>query len=103
MSMVNIKRSTFRQICLALGTAGLLIAGMLFWRGQIVLAFVAAFLGLSSIAVAETEADVTARLGIRSFGKLLAGRAQISTLGMLCDIASYFCLAAAIISWFVLR
>jgi hypothetical protein len=103
MSMVNIKRSTFRHICLALGVAGLVISGLLVWHGQLVVAFVAAFLGLTSVSVAETDVDVTASLGIRSFGKLLAGRAHISTLGLLCDIASYFCLAAAIISWFVLR
>jgi len=100
---INIKRSTFRQIMLATGVAGLLVAGLLFWREQIVPGFVAAFLGLSAIAVAETEVDVTARLSVRSLSGLLSGRSYISTLGMLCDIASYFCLAAAIISWLVLR
>jgi hypothetical protein len=103
MSNINTRQSRFRHISLALGVAGLVIAGLLFWRGLTVVAFVAAFLGLSSISVAETEMDATTRLGVRSFGKLLAGRSQISTLGKLCDIASYFCLAAALISWIALR
>ena len=51
----------------------------------------------------ETGLDVTARLDRGSFGKLLRGRSQVSTLGKLCDIASWFCLAAAVISWIVLR
>lgn len=103
MGSLNNKGAVFRQVLLALGVAGLVLTGVLFQRGQIAAGFLAAAAGLSLIAAAETELDVNARLNMRSFGKLLAGRTCISMLGQMCDIASYFCLAAALISWIVLR
>jgi hypothetical protein len=103
MGIFNIKGATFRQLALALGVAGLVLSLVLLVRGHIVPGFMAAFLALSAIGVGETDLDVTSTLDSRSVGKLLRGRSPVSTLGKLCDIASYFCLAAAIISWIVLR
>lgn len=103
MSIFNIRGSTFRHLALALGVAGLVLGAVLLFRGHIAPGFLAAFLGLSAIGAGETDLDVTATLDSRSFGKLLRGRSQVSTPGKLCDIASYFCLAAAVISWIVLR
>ena len=103
MGIFDIKGSTFRQLALALGAAGLLLGALLLYRAHIAAGFLAAFLALSAIGAGETGLDVTARLDRGSFGKLLRGRSQVSTLGKLCDIASWFCLAAAVISWIVLR
>jgi len=103
MSIFNIQGSGFRHLALALGVAGLVLSAVLFHRAHLAPGFLVAFLGLSAIAAGETDLDVTATLNSRSFGKLLRGRSQVSTLGKLCDIASYFCLAAAIVSWVASR
>jgi hypothetical protein len=103
MRIFNIQGSTFRHLALSLGVAGLVLGAVLFFRGLIAPGFLAAFLGLSAIGAGETDLDVSARLDAGSFGKLLRDRSQVSTLGKLCDIASYFCLAAAVISWIALR
>lgn len=103
MGSLKEKGAVFRQVLLALGVAGLVLTGVLFQRGYIAAGFLAAAISLSVIAAAETEIDVTARLDLRSFGSFLKGRTGISTLGQLCDITSYFCLAAAFICWIVLR
>ncbi len=103
MGSLKERGAVFRQVLLALGVAGLVLTGVLFQRGHIAAGFLSAAISLSVIAAAETELDLTARLDLRSFGRLLAGRSYISTLGQLCDITSYFCLAAAAISWIVLR
>lgn len=97
------KVAVFRQVLLALGVAALVMTGVLFQRGQLAAGFLAAAFGLSLLAAAETELDFNARLSLRSFGSFLRGRTYISTLGQLCDITSYFCLAAALICWIVLR
>ena len=103
MSFIKIKASSFRHGCLAAGVGASLAAGVLFYRQQIVTGFFVAYLGLSLVATAESSTDFTAEHTWRSFGKLLKGRSSISTFGKLCDITSYFCLAAALISWLVLR
>jgi hypothetical protein len=103
MKMFKDKAATFRHFNLAAGVGGLVASGSLFYRGQIALAFLVAFTGLSFIAAGETDADLTTKYSIRSLPTLLTQRMYISTLGKLCDIASWFCLAAALISWLVLR
>jgi len=101
--MTHSRLSTFRLISRAAGIGALLAVILLFQRRQTAAGFMLAFLALSVIAVAESDIDFTTRLDRRSLGTLLAGRARISTLGKLCDIAAYFCLAAAVISWVALR
>lgn len=101
--MFRDKATAFRHFHLAAAFGALLASGVLFFRQQIALAFFVAFLGLSAITMAESQIDVMQKHTLRSFGQLLRGHSQVSTLAKMCDIASYFCLAAAIISWLVER
>ena len=103
MGLLKDKKSAFRHFNLAAGVGALLASGVLFHRGQLALGFLVDFFGLSMIVAAESEIDFFKKHTLRSFGKSLGGRSSVSTLGKLCDIASYFCLAAALISWLVLH
>ncbi len=103
MGMFKDKASAIRHFNLAAGIGALLASGVLFHRQQVALGFLVAFFGLSAIVMAESDIDLTKKHSLKSFGVLLKGRSYVSTLGKLCDIASYFCLAAALISWLVLR
>jgi hypothetical protein len=103
MQIFRDKAAAFRQLNRAAGVGALLAAGVLLYRGQLPFGFVVAFFGLSAIVMAESEIDPTQQHTMRSLGRSLAGRSYVSTLGKLCDIASWFCLAAALISWFALR
>jgi hypothetical protein len=101
--MSNRKSSLFRHVLLAAGIAVLVFSFVLLFRHRLAEGFFCAFLGLSGISASETDIDHGARLDARSFATLMRGRSSISTLGKLCDITSYFCLAAALISWLALR
>lgn len=101
--MFKDKRSAYRHMNLAAGAGALLASFVLLFRNQLPLGFLLAYFGLSAVVMAETDIDVTERHSLKSFGELLRRRTGISTLGKLCDIASWFCLLAAIISWLVLR
>ena len=101
--MSNYKTRAFRSVLLAAGVAFLALALVLLFRQRLAEGFLCAFLGLSSVSVFETEFNFGAKLGAGSFTTLMRGRAPISTLGKLCDITAYFCLAAALISWLALR
>ncbi|HTQ35677.1 MAG TPA: hypothetical protein VMH77_01465 [Steroidobacteraceae bacterium] len=103
MGLLKVKLATFRRFSRAAGCGALLAAGLLLHRGQLPAGFLLAFLALSAIAVAESDIDFTAGLNRRSCASMLTARSQISTLGKLCDIAAYFCLAAAVISWVAAR
>jgi len=88
-----------------LAAGGVAAAGavVLLARGQLVPGFFLAFAGLSAVAVAETDIDPGARFTAASFtASMRRDRSAISTLGSLCGIASWFCLAAALISWVAL-
>jgi ethanolamine utilization microcompartment shell protein EutS len=103
MGMFKDKTSAIRHFNLAAGVGALLASGVVLYRGQIAFGFLIAFFGLSAIVMAESDIDVTKKHTLKSFGILVKGRSSVSTLGKLCEIASYFCLAAALISWLVLR
>jgi hypothetical protein len=103
MDLFKDKASGFRHFNLAAGVGALLASGVLLYRGQLPTGFLVAFFGLSAIVMAESDIDVTKKHSLRSLGTLLSGRSYVSTLGKLCDIASWFFLAAALISWLVLR
>jgi hypothetical protein len=92
-----------RQICRTAGVAGIVASGLLLYHQQLVWGFLLAFAGLSVVALAETALDYQQKLSRRSIGNWMGSRSHISTLGHMCNIASWFCLAAALISWFALR
>ena len=92
-----------QQALRLIGVGTTVAAGFVLYRQQAVQGFLLAFLGLSIIALAETAIDMRQRLTRHSLGGWLRNRSYISTLGQLCNIASFFCLAAAIISWIALR
>jgi hypothetical protein len=96
------KSSAFRTVLLAAGVAALGISIFLFLRRRLVEAFLLAFVGLTSISVSETDLDYTTKFNAQSFGTYLSKRSDISTFGKLCEIASYFCLLAALLSWVAL-
>jgi hypothetical protein len=103
MAMFKDKAAAFRHFNLAAGIGAALASGTLFYRGQVALGFLVAAFGLSAIVMAESDIDSSSKHTFRSFGQSLRGRSNVSTLGKLCDIASYFCFAAALISWLALR
>jgi hypothetical protein len=103
MGIFKDKASAIRHSNLAAGIGGLLASGVIFHRQQFALGFLIASFGLSAIVMAESDIDVTKKHTLKSFGGLLRGRSNVSTLGKLCDITSYFCLAAALISWLMMR
>lgn len=98
---MNIDRSSIvRTVLLAAGCAALIVALVLLARQQLAQGFLFAFGGLSAISVSQTDMDYTAGFNARSFiNHLATGRTHISALGRICDIASYLCLAGALISW----
>jgi uncharacterized membrane protein YjjP (DUF1212 family) len=100
---MNGKSSKFRTMLLAAGVAMLALSLVLLFRQHLVEGFLCAFLGLSAMTVSQSDIDPGAKHDARSFLALMRGRSQVSTLGKLCDISSYFCLAAALISWLALR
>jgi hypothetical protein len=97
------KSSLFRTVLLAAGVAMLALSVVLLYRQRLVEGFLCAFLGLSAVTVFGTEIHYEAKHDTRSFIALMRGRSPVSTLGKLCDIAAYFCLAAALLSWLALR
>ena len=103
MGILKDKRSAYRHMNLAAGAGALLASVVLLFRGQLPLGFLLAYFGLSAVVMAESDIDVTERHSLKSFGELLRRRTGISTLGKLCEVASYFFLAASIISWLALR
>jgi len=92
-----------RQACRVVGVATIVASGFLLYRQQAVRGFLLAFVGLSVIALAETAIDYQQKHTRGSLGRWIGGRSYVSTLGQLCNIAAYFCLAAALVSWFALR
>ena len=103
MRIFKDKASAIRHFNLAAGIGALLASAVLFHHQRVALGFLIAAFGLSSIVMAESDMDLTQKHTLKSFGGLLRGRSNVSTLGKLCDITSYFCLAAALVSWLVLR
>ena len=92
-----------RLVCRVVGVATIVAAGFVLYRQQAVQGFLVAFVGLSIIGLAETAVDYQQKLTRRSIGNWMGSRSNISTLGQMCNIASYFCLAAALVSWIALR
>jgi hypothetical protein len=94
----------FRMLMLAAGCIASAAAVVLLARGQLTPGFFLAFAGLSAVAVAETEVDAGTRFTAASLAaSMRRDRSGISTLGSLCGITSWFCLAAALVSWVALR
>jgi hypothetical protein len=92
-----------RQVCRAAGIAATVTAGFLLYRQQLVRGFLLAFIGLTVVGLAETALDYQQKLTSRSLGTWMGRRSHISTLGQMCNIASWFCLTAALISWIALH
>ena len=93
-----------RALLLTFGVAVLALCVLMFIRQRIVEGFLLAFVGLSTISLHQTDVDYETRHDAKSFmQRLRTGRSSISTLGWVCDISSYLCLAAALISWLALR
>ena len=97
------KSPVFRSVLLATGVATLALSLVLLYRQRLAEGFLCAFLGLSAITAFETDIDHEEKHSTRSFITLMRGGSPVSTLGKLCDITSWFCLAAALISWLALR
>src|SRR5262249_36738241 len=98
------KSAVFRIVLLAAGCAALATSFLQLLHQHLVQGFLLACGGFSAIAAFETDLDYETRHTARSFiARLRNGRAGISTLGSLCNIVSYFCLAAALISWVALQ
>jgi len=96
--------SVFRTVLLGVGCAALVGSVMLLFQQQLVAGFLLAFAGLSAISAQQTSIDYATRYTARSFlSSMGTGRTHQSTLGMVCNIVSYFCLVAALTSWVALR
>jgi hypothetical protein len=97
------RKFMLRVSMLAAGCVGCAAAAVLLARGQLPTGFFLGFAGLSAVAVAETDIDPGARFTGRSLaGSVRGEHSPITTLGSLCGVASWFCLAAALISWVAL-
>jgi hypothetical protein len=98
------RKFVFRVFMLAAGCVGSAAAAVMLARGQLPAGFFLAFVGMSSIAVAETDIETGARFTVASLAtSMRRDRSPVSTLGSLCGITSWFCLAAALLSWVALR
>ncbi len=97
------KTSGFRAVLLAVGVAVLAAAVALLY-GQAPRRGIPACLRRPECGLAVGNADpLRCPATVPVIHRVPGGRAQISTLGKLCDITAYFCLAAAFISWVAQR